>query len=43
VIEYVLIANATVAREVTLIIPLGLMLCTLAWVGWSLYRRSRSR
>ncbi len=37
------VANLTVAEEVTLIVPLGLLLLTLLWVGWLLYRRERAR
>jgi hypothetical protein len=38
------IADSTVANEVTLIIPLGLLLLTLLWLGWQLARaHDRSR
>ncbi len=38
------IADSTVANEVTLIIPLGLLVLTLLWLGWQLSRRhERSR
>jgi hypothetical protein len=37
------LADATVADEVTLIIPLGLLLLTLLWLGWMLRRRDRTR
>lgn len=35
-----LIANATVADEVTLIVPLGLLLLTLLWLGWQIHGRN---
>jgi hypothetical protein len=33
------IADSTVASEVTLIIPLGLLILTLIWLGWQLARQ----
>ncbi len=32
----------TLANELTLIIPIGLFLLTLAWLGWLLHGRGRS-
>jgi hypothetical protein len=37
-----MLADTTLANELTLIVPLGLLLLTLLWVGWLLYRRDRS-
>jgi hypothetical protein len=42
-LDALVLADATVARELTLIVPLGLLLLTLAWVCWLLYRRYGSR
>jgi hypothetical protein len=36
------IASMNVAEDVTLIIPLGLLLCTLGWMGWSIHKRERA-
>ena len=36
------LANLTVAEQVTLIVPLGLVLLTLAWAGWLLFRGERA-
>jgi hypothetical protein len=36
------IASVGVAEDVTLIIPLGLVLVTLGWVGWTIHRRERA-
>lgn len=36
------IASMSVAEDVTLIIPLGLLLATLGWVGWTIHRRERA-
>lgn len=41
--EALLVANVTVAEEVTLIIPLGLLLLTLIWLGWQIHGRDRTR
>jgi hypothetical protein len=41
--ELVPLADGTFARELTLIVPLGLLVLTLLWLGWLLYRRERSR
>ena len=37
------LASTTVAEEVTLIIPLGLLLITLAWAHWVLFVRGAGR
>jgi len=37
------LADQTVAGEVTLIIPLGLVLLTLLWLGWQHRRSNRAR
>lgn len=37
------LASILVAEEVTLIIPLGLLLLTLFWAHWALFRRGRRR
>ncbi len=37
------LADQTVAGEVTLIIPLGLVLLTLLWLGWQIRRSNRAR
>lgn len=37
------LADSTIADEVTLIIPLGLLLLTLLWLGWQLYRADHTR
>jgi hypothetical protein len=42
-LEAAALANATVANEVTLIIPLGLLLLTLIWLGWIIHGRERKR
>ena len=36
------LANLTVAEELTLIVPLGLLLLTLLWAGWLVLRRQRT-
>lgn len=41
--EAPLIANATLADELTLIVPLGLLLLTLLWLGWQIHGRDRTR
>lgn len=41
--EMLPIANLNTADEVTLIVPLGLFLLTLAWIGWQILRRERAR
>jgi hypothetical protein len=33
--------SSTVSGELTLIIPLSLLLVTLGWWGWLFYRRGR--
>jgi hypothetical protein len=38
-----ILASLSVAEDVTLIVPLGLLLCTLGWLGWALHRRDRAR
>lgn len=36
-------ATITVAEVISLVIPLGLLLLTMAWLGWQIHgRRSRS-
>jgi hypothetical protein len=35
------LADSTVAGELTLIIPLGLLIVTLAWWAWMSYRGRR--
>jgi hypothetical protein len=37
-----LAADQTLANELTLIIPLGLLLLTLLWLGWQLRRLNRA-
>jgi hypothetical protein len=37
------LASVSVAEDVTLIMPLGLLLVTIGWVGWALHRRERTR
>lgn len=38
------VADLTIADEVTLIIPLGLLILTLVWLGWQVARQhDRSR
>jgi hypothetical protein len=34
-----LLASTTIAGELTLIVPLGLLIVTLAWWAWLAYRR----
>ena len=38
-----LLADSTVAGEITLIVPLGLLVLTLAWWGWMVGRRGGGR
>lgn len=38
-----ILASLSVAEDVTLIVPLGLFVCTLGWIVWSVRRRERSR
>lgn len=37
-----LLASSTIANEITLIIPLGLLLLTMAWLAWAIHGRRRS-
>ncbi|MGN6372087.1 MAG: hypothetical protein ACTHM1_03725 [Solirubrobacteraceae bacterium] len=38
-----LLASITTAEVISLVIPLGLLLATMAWLGWQIHgRRSRS-
>lgn len=36
------LASDTIAEELTLIVPLGLMLLTIAWVIWMIRRHNRA-
>lgn len=36
------LASSTIADEITLIIPLGLLLLTMAWLAWTIHGRRRS-
>ena len=42
-LEALPLASTTIAEEVTLIIPLGLLLITLAWAHWVLFGRGERR
>lgn len=37
-----LLASSTIAAEISLIIPLGLLLLTMAWLAWQIHGRNRS-
>jgi hypothetical protein len=37
-----LLASGSIAAEISLIIPLGLLLLTMAWLGWQIHGRRRS-
>lgn len=36
------LATTTVAEVISLVIPLGLLLLTMAWLGWQIHLRNRS-
>jgi hypothetical protein len=40
-LDALVLADATLARELTLIVPLGLLVLTLLWAGWLLHKRDR--
>lgn len=37
------LASDTIAEELTLIVPLGLLLLTLVWVIWMIRRQGRAK